>query len=290
MARTKKSVEQRSELNRIHNLADIVALCRTYPQGKKFFAKVLPLIKEMLYFDAATLYLFNQEKEQLEEVASLGGKVELLSFLSVGAGEGLSGWTAYNKKPLLLSERTTVSSFDPDKEYATFLSLPLLDGDDAIGVLNLGCTEVRAFTDNDVKLLTIIADQLALCIDRVKYQEKTETLHLQLQKTCEQLRHVQATIPDMSCLSKVASLVSAVNHGINNALAVVVGNVECLLSEKSPSNQKELSRLKRIESAALQIASYNSQVLDINSLVQKTLSSVGSTCEFVSDSVGNEDV
>ncbi len=290
MARTKKSIEQSSEWNRIHRLADVAELCRTYPQGKKFFAKVLPLIKEILYFDAATLYLFNQEKEQLEEVASLGGKVELLSFLSVGAGEGLSGWTAYNKKPLLLSERTTVSSFDPDNEYATFLSLPLLGGDDAIGVLNLGCTEVRAFTDSDVKLLTIIADQLALCIDRVKYQEKTETLRLQLQKTCEQLRHVQATIPDMSCLSKVAPLASAVNHGINNALAVVVGNVECLLSEKASSNQKELSRLKRIESAALQIALYNSQVLDINSLVQKTLSSVGSTCEFVSDSVRYEDV
>lgn len=279
MVRAKKSEEQNATWDRISRMANIAALCRAHPQGKNVLVKVLQLIKSIVFFDAATLYLLNREKDELEQAASLGGRVELLSFLSVGAGQGLSGWTAHNKKPVLLSEHSTVSSFDPDNEYATFLSLPLLVGDEVIGVLNLGCVETRAFTDNDVKLLTIVADQLALSIERLNYQEKIESISLQLQKAKKQLRQTQTSIPAAYRLAQVAPLAAAINHGVNNALSVIVGNVQCLLLEKAAPNQKSLSRLRRIETAALKIASFNRKVLDMNSLVQDTLSSGEDTKE-----------
>ena len=156
--------------------------------------------------------------------------------------------------------------------------------------MNLGCTEKRAFTDNDVKLLTIIATQLALGIERVKNREKIETLGRQLQRVQKLLQQAQAVISAMPRLSEVAPLASAINHGINNALAVVVGNAECLLSEKAVLNQKSVSRLRRIEGAALHIASFNRQVLDINALVQKTLSSVEDAREPITNSPTYDDV
>lgn len=273
MVQAKRSEEQNAIWDRIGRMADIAALCRAHPQCKKALVRVLQLIKNIVFFDAATLYVLNREKGKLEQAASLGGRVELLSFLSVGAGEGLSGWTAHNRKPVILSERSTVSSFDPDNEYATFLSLPLLVEDEIVGVLNFGCAEARALTDNDVKLLTIVANQLALSIERLNYHQKVESISLQLQKAKKQLQQAQTSVPATDRLAEVPPLAAVTNHGINNALSVIVGNVQCLLSEKAVSNQKSLSRLRRIESAALQIASFNRKVLNINSLVQDTLSS-----------------
>ncbi len=271
MGRPNRKQDQRVTWDKVARIADIVAACRTIPQGKSSMTKILELIQNIVFFDAATLYLLRCDKERLEEVASLGGQVELLSFLSVGAGDGLSGWTARNRKPILLSERSSISSFDPDNEYGTFLSLPLLAGDDVIGVLNLGCTEARAFTDKDVRLLTVVADQLALSIERVTFEERLRTISLELQETQEQLQQAQTKIPAIDRLAEIAPLAASVNNGINNALAVVVGNVQCLLSEKAAINQKMLSSLRRIENAALRISSLNQKVIELNALVQSSL-------------------
>ena len=270
MGRTKNIQDNNVAWDKINRIADIVAVCRTLPQEKNGLAKVLQLIQSIVIFDAATLYLLHRDRDRLEKAASLGGRVELLSFLSVGAGQGLSGWAAHNRKPLLLSERSSISSFDPEREYATFLSLPLLAGEELIGVLNLGSSEARAFTDNDVKLLTIVADQLALSIERVNYQKRVKSISSDLQQTREQLQQVQTKKPVADRWGEIAPLVAAINHGINNALSVIVGNVQCLLWEKVAANQKSLSRLRRIESAALQISSLNHKVLELRALVQSS--------------------
>lgn len=270
MGRTKNIQDNNVAWDKINRIADIVAVCRTLPQKKNGLAEVLQLIQGIVIFDAATLYLLHRDRDRLEKAASLGGRVELLSFLSVGAGQGLSGWAAHNRKPLLLSERSSISSFDPEREYATFLSLPLLAGEELIGVLNLGSSEARAFTDNDVKLLTIVADQLALSIERVNYQKRVKSISSDLQQTREQLQQVQTKKPVADRWGEIAPLVAAINHGINNALSVIVGNVQCLLWEKVAANQKSLSRLRRIESAALQISSLNHKVLELRALVQSS--------------------
>ena len=270
MGRTKKLQDNNVAWDKINRMIDIAAACRALPQEKNGWVKVLQLIQGIVIFDAATLYLLHRDRDRLEEVAGLGGRVELLSFLSVGAGRGLSGWTAHNRKPLLLSERSSISSFDPDSEYATFLSLPLLAGEELIGVLNLGSGEARAFTDDDVKLLTIVADQLALSIERVNYQKRVKSIRSDLQQAREQLQQVQTKKPVTDRLGEIAPLAVAINHEINNALSVIVGNVQCLLWEKTAANQKSLSRLRRIESAALQISSLNRKVLELRVMVQNS--------------------
>lgn len=268
MGRTKKIQDNNVAWDKINRMIDIAAACRALPQEKNGWVKVLQLIQGIVIFDAATLYLLHRDRDRLEEVAGLGGRVELLSFLSVGAGRGLSGWTAHNRKPLLLSERSSISSFDPDSEYASFLSLPLLAGEELIGVLNLGSGKARAFTDDDVKLLTIVADQLALSIERVNYQKRVKSIRSDLQQAREQLQQVQTKKPVTDRLGEIAPLAAAINHGINNALSVIVGNVQCLLWEKAAADQKSLSRLRRIESAALQISSLNRKVLELRVMVQ----------------------
>ena len=290
MGQTKNDQNHDVTWNKVGMIADIAAACRVLPQRKGGLAEVLQLIQDLVFFDAATLYLMRRGKDRLEETASLGGRVELLSFLSVGAGGGLSGWTAHNRKPVLLSERPSVSSFDPDKEYGTFLSLPLLVGNDIIGVLNLGAYEARAFGENDVKLLSIVADQLALSIERLNYQRRVESISLDLQQARERLQQVQTKMPAIDRLGEIAPLAAAINHGINNALSVIVGNIQCLLKEKAAANQKSLSRLRRIESSALQISSLNRKVLELRALFQSNFPSVASGEEINLTRVPYEDM
>ncbi|HWR83623.1 MAG TPA: hypothetical protein VN285_09990 [Candidatus Deferrimicrobium sp.] len=69
-------------------------------------------------------------------------------------------------------------------------------------------------------------------------------------------------IPDEG-FTEIAATMAAINNGINNALSVIVGNIQCLLLEGISSDQKSLSRLRRIEGAALQISTLNRKVLEL---------------------------
>ena len=66
----------------------------------------------------------------------------------------------------------------------------------------------------------------------------------------------------------VASQTVAINHRINNALAVIIGNLQCLHWEKGVTNRKALSRLRRIEAAALMITTTNEKLQNLTSRTQ----------------------
>jgi signal transduction histidine kinase len=61
----------------------------------------------------------------------------------------------------------------------------------------------------------------------------------------------------------IRDLVSRVNHDINNALAILVGNVQCMLMQKQVIDQNTVSRLKRMERALEKISEANHKILEL---------------------------
>ncbi|MDD3732193.1 MAG: GAF domain-containing protein [candidate division Zixibacteria bacterium] len=267
---SKKTGEDNSRFwQKISLMADIAGICRAKPPVGETFEEVLKLIDQILPFDGATLFLFDKGKKKLVEKATCKDKVELLSFLTIDRGDGLTGWTALHKKPVLLAERTASANFDPSVDFATVMSVPMFIEEDILGVLNLGSYRERAFIEKDVRLMTVVADQFAIAIERQLYQKEIETKNAALREAHNNLRKVQKNIVAEEKMKAVVELAASVNHEINNPLAVIVGNIQCMFIEKEILNQKMLSRLKRIESAAMQISEVNNKLLKINTLVSE---------------------
>lgn len=255
---------------KISLLAEIGAICRDKSPGEELYREVLELIRAIVPFDAATVYLIDHHVNKLKEAASVGGTVDILSFLPLGKGTGLSGWVVRQRKPVLLSDRSTSTAFDPDKDFATIMSLPLLVSSDGIGVLNLGCFRSNAFRDKDVKLLTVVADQFAISIERQQYVHTIKKQFDALRRAQEELQAAHDRIIASEKLSAVIELAASINHQINNPLAVIVGNLQCLQLELKDLNQKALSRLRHIEGAAMRIRDVNQKLLQIHQIVSET--------------------
>lgn len=202
--------------------------------------------------------------DRLKKVCEIGGCVDALPFLSIGKGEGLSGWAIHNRKPILLSDRSRADSNFHD-HYCTFLSLPLLAGKDVVGVLNLGDEKPHAIEKELLGSLMVAADFLALIIERTSLAYQL-TLSSDREESCRievaRLRELSLTQSQRSVL---ADLVVDINCKINNPLSVITGNVQCLVAEGAAINQKTLSRLKRIEQSAIQISSVNRKLLKMYS-------------------------
>jgi len=105
-----------------------------------------------------------------------GENFHLFSSLEIPIGEGLSGWVAENKKPIVNGNPSVEPGYldDPTK-FSTLrsaLAAPLHDAMGVIGVLALYSLELDAFTKDHLRVLLAVNPKVSLSIENaVKYQQ-----------------------------------------------------------------------------------------------------------------------
>ena len=226
--------------------------CRVAESISDVLSEVAELLRILSPYDAATCFLYDQQKDRLVETWTVGRRVDVLDFLSMGQGLGISGWTAQYNRPILFSDRSANANFDPEIDFPTVLSLPLMGTGHTLGAVNLAYNRSRAVDETELPTLAAVANLTASYVELRWYREQwkeSQTKQAQLSK--ELLTNKRQQSPLLS--PEVNNLLIVQNHRINDPLSVIVGNVQCLLEEQSVLNQKGISRLRRIEEAALRI-------------------------------------
>ncbi len=96
-------------------------------------------------------------------------------------GVQLSGWMLQNKKPLIVNDFSSDTRFkilnDADFPIKSLLSVPLNVKGSMIGLVNLfNKKDRKGFTDNDKRILSIIAAQSAQVIESARLYKQEQTL------------------------------------------------------------------------------------------------------------------
>jgi len=134
---------------------------------------------EALSADTATLLLMNAEGTALTVRAARGLDDDIVHRVRVPMGKGFAGRIARDRAPLFLSN---TRQFEVVGEYLreklrSVVGVPLLLGEQLLGVLHVGSLTPREFTQSDIWLLQQIAERAALAIDRAQlYDTQREAL------------------------------------------------------------------------------------------------------------------
>jgi K+-sensing histidine kinase KdpD len=147
----------------------------------------------------------------------------------------------------------------------------MFSGDEVIGVLNLGCRRSGAFDENDVRLITVVTDLFSAATERLFFREREYLMRQTLNRIAAGNEKPKENGEITDRLAVAADLVASVHHQINNPLAVIVGNVQCLLIEKKALDQKALDRLRLIEKAALKVSKVNRSLLTVGNLAREPI-------------------
>ncbi len=146
------------------------------------FPRLLDLAKNVSNAEAASLLLYNQQRNVLEFAAVkdevLGEKADeiLKSAVELKMGEGIAGWVAQNRESVLIEDAQNDPRFSSQADHETgfvtrtILCVPLLYGGDLLGVINvLNSKDKPGFDDFDEELLECFADLASTAIMRSKF-------------------------------------------------------------------------------------------------------------------------
>ena len=131
-------------------------------------------LRRLVPYDAIAIYV-RRNNELVPEYVN-GDNFRLFSSLRIPLGQGLSGWVALNKKPIINGNPSVEPGYlnDP-KKFSTLrsaLAIPLEGLAGVVGVLALYKAEPDAFTSDHLRILLAISSKMALAIDNaLKYQQ-----------------------------------------------------------------------------------------------------------------------
>lgn len=131
-------------------------------------------LKPMVPYDAIAIYI-KRDDELIPEYVN-GDNYRLFSSLRIPVGQGLSGWVAQNRKPIINGNPSVEPGYlnDPSK-FSTLrsaLAVPLEGVAGLIGVLTLYRAERDAFTSDHLRILLAVSSKMALAIENaLKYQQ-----------------------------------------------------------------------------------------------------------------------
>jgi sigma-B regulation protein RsbU (phosphoserine phosphatase) len=160
----------------------------------ELFSRIAQLTKRVIDYRTFGILLLNEERGELEMQLALqyGEKVEVPR---VRLGEGLVGYAALHREPVLVSD----VSQDPRyiklvPDVRSELVIPMLLKDRCIGVVDLESPELDAFSKRDIEILTLLASQAAVAIENARLYEEVRANEERLAKELRFAQRVQTAL------------------------------------------------------------------------------------------------
>lgn len=244
---------------------------------KAFLDHVLNLIKT----EVCALFLVDQDTHEftLNGVSPVHKGPICQKELKFQIESGMFPWIINRRQPALIPSLVF-------KNKKTIIMLPLSTIRRTLGVvLILTPIEESSITQENVKLLSMLAKQCSLVMENTLLYEDLREKHESLQKAQDQI--VQA-----ERLASIGRLTAGASHEILNPLNIISGHVQLLLMDKdqNPRVSKYLNimreqsdRISKIVKGLLQFSHYTKQTIgkvSINDVIEKMLSQVKYRVEF----------
>jgi len=185
---------ERHYVDTLETLAEIGREMSSILDLDALLTRIASLTKRLIDYRTFGILLLDEATNDLEmKLAVRYGKGA--ESKHVRLGEGLVGWAALHKEPVL------VSDVSQDPRYINLvddarseLVIPMLIKDRCIGVFDLESPELDAFTKEHKELLTLLASQAAVAIDNARLYEEVRRNEERIEKELRFAQRVQVAL------------------------------------------------------------------------------------------------
>jgi transcriptional regulator with GAF, ATPase, and Fis domain len=167
-----KRMQQHTE--RLYALANISHIMGTETNLQSVFQSITNICAETFNCHRASLMLFDAENQDLV-VRSVSGQYDSSMLGShQRIGEGIAGWTAAHREPILLQSPDDCARY-PDLKFVnqsltSAMVVPIFVREEIVGVINICSTSPDvAYSREDLRALQIFAENAGACIRHAEH-------------------------------------------------------------------------------------------------------------------------
>jgi signal transduction histidine kinase len=180
----------------------------------ELLAALLERTRQILEVDTCAILLLDERTNELVAHAALGIEEEVEQGVRVPVGGGFAGRIAAEKRPVILDDVDHAHVLNPilrEKGIRSMLGVPLVVEGEVRGVLHVGSLRYRAFAEDEVDLLQLVADRAALAIEHARLFEAERAAR-------ERIEHVQAVTDAALAHLEVSELLNVLLPRIRDIL------------------------------------------------------------------------
>jgi signal transduction histidine kinase len=259
---------ERAARTKLEGVQTVTDIALAHLELDELLPVLLPRIRDILHTDTCAVLLLDEQQDELVARAAVGLEEEVERGVRIPLGAGFAGRVAATGRPVILDDVSEADIVNPilrEKGISSMLGVPLLVQGRAIGVLHVGTLTPRRFSDEDKELLQLVAERVAVAIERGRLHEELILL--------DELR---------------TNFVAIASHELRTPAASVYGAIATLVergAELPPETREELlqiayeqgDRLSRLLDQLLDLSRLDSRQIRVSPrpiVLQSVLSNI----------------
>ena len=276
-----KRIEEK--VKRLALLSQLSQILNSTLDTKEIRRRAMEAATQLMKAEVGSLLLVHEEKRHLYFEVALGEREEDIKTISLNFGEGIAGWVAQHGKPLIVNspkkDRRFFKGVDERTEFKTrnIICVPIRVKEKTVGVLEAINKKGKGrFNQEDLSLLTSLADQVAIALDNSRLYQELEEMFFQ---TAESLAdaiekrdshtggHTQRVTLYSQAIAKYLQLtpserkwvkITSVLHDIGK-----IGIEDDILKKPKPLSPEEFHIIKRHSNMGAEIIEHIRQLKEI---------------------------
>lgn len=184
--------EMKKKAMQIETLSQVSRTITSNRYLEEILHLIVTMTAEMMDSKICSIMLLNEERQELEIVATQSLSESYRKKPPLKVGQSISGLAVKEGRPIAVLDVTSEAGYMyPDlakKEgLRSLLSVPMMLKDRVIGVINSYTSYEHRFTEEEIKLLQAVANQAAVAIENTKLMQRS----LQMEEALETRKRVE---------------------------------------------------------------------------------------------------
>jgi sigma-B regulation protein RsbU (phosphoserine phosphatase) len=160
------------QIYNLTKLVEINSIINATLDIKKLLIVIMEIIKDIMQAEASTMLLLEEETNDLVFKVALGeAGSELIEKYRIKPGQGVAGWVAEHRKPVIINDVYNDPRFDPTFDKHTgfitksIVCTPLLFKGKLLGVIQaINPINRPVFVNEDLSLFNVFSNQASLAV------------------------------------------------------------------------------------------------------------------------------